>query len=75
MTKSKSEKVTIHVLFPEIDIFPDEVLKMKFYYYVGLGIYALWFIAIDTYPEVVKKIYFSLLSLRMYLYPDRQSPW
>ena len=58
----KVRKLPYMSFLPEIYIYSDEVLKMKFYCCVELGIYALWFIAIDTYPEVVKKIYFSLLS-------------
>ena len=30
MTKSKSGMVTRNTLYPVIDIFPDEVVKMKF---------------------------------------------
>ena len=41
MTRSKSEMVTKEALYPAIDIFPDEVVKMKFYYRVWLGIYSL----------------------------------
>ena len=30
---------------------------------VWIGIYSVWLVAIDTYPEVVKKMYFLLLLL------------
>ena len=58
-------------------IFPQEVVKMIFYHYVWLGIYSVWFMTIDTYSEVVKKMNFLLvdLLLEMYLLLDRQCPW
>ena len=52
-------------------IFSDETVKMTFLYCVWIGIYSLWLVAIDTYPEVIKKMYFLLLLLGMQLCPDR----
>ena len=34
-----------------------------FYYYVWIGIYSVWLVVIDIYPEVVKNIYSVLLLL------------
>ena len=39
--------------------------------YIWKGICSLWFMAVDTYPEVVRKMYFLLLLLRTKLYLDR----
>ena len=52
---------------PTRDIFSDEVVIMKLFYYVWLGIDSMWFMAINIYPDVVTFIP-SLLPL------DRQCP-
>ena len=55
VTKSKIGMALVIV------IFSDEVVKMKIYYYDDwIGIYSVWLVAIDTYLEVIKKIYFLL---------------
>ena len=55
--------VTREALFPAIAIFPDDVIKKKlYYYYVWVGIFSVWLIAIDIYPGVVKKCHFWISS-------------
>ena len=61
--------VTSNALYPAVEIFPDKVVKLTFYYYVWLGVYPMWFVAIDTYPVAVKDMYFSLQLLGIYLLP------
>ena len=55
------------------DIFPDEVGKQKFLLLHLDGYLFIWMVsmAIGTYREVVKNMYFLLLLLGMYLSVDR----
>ena len=46
-----------------------------FYQREGRYIYLVWSAATDTYPKVVTKMYFLLLSLGRCLLPDRQYSW
>ena len=48
-----------------IDVFSDEVVKMKFLL-LFLDIYSMCLVAIDNYPEIVKKILLSITGS-----PDR----
>ena len=63
--KAKSGMVIRGVLCLTIDIFPNEVGKGKclLLHLDEYCIYSVWFMAIDTYPEVVKRTFFPLLFL------------
>ena len=63
--------VTRDALCLAIVIFPDEVGKRNFYNDISMGTYSAWLMEIDTYQEVVKKMYLLLLLLGMYLSLDR----
>ena len=39
---------------------------MKFLLQGYIGIYSLWLMTIDTYPEVLRKIYLPLLETQQY---------
>ena len=39
------------------------VVKRNSHYYIWIGIYSLWLVSIDMYPEVVMEMHFVLLSL------------
>ena len=57
--------VTRNITCLVIIMLSDEIVKMKFFYYVSIGIYSVWLMAIEIYPDVVKRMYFLLLLLRM----------
>ena len=44
------------------DIFPDEVVIKKFLSLHRTGSNSVWFMAIDTYHGLVKKIYFTFIA-------------
>ena len=46
-------------------IYSQMCRKKYFYYYIWVGIYSVWLMAVNTYPEVVQKMYFLLLLLGM----------
>ena len=63
--------ITRDTLCVETDIFPDEVGKKTFFFYIQVVIYSVWLKAIDTSPEVVKKMCLLLVLLGMFLSVDR----
>ena len=63
VTKSKNGKITRDAPCLAGEKIPDEAAKTKL----------LWLYGKDTYPKVVKKIYFLLLLPEMYLLPGEET--
>ena len=51
-----------------IDMLLDVVVKRNFHYYLWVGIYYMWWVAVDVYPETVVKTHCLVLPLVMYTY-------
>ena len=51
----------------------DKIIKRNFSYYLWIGIYSVWSMETDTYPQVTKidLMCFVLLPVRWYMLPDR----
>ena len=70
MTKSESSMVTRDTPYQRRPRCSGK--KEIIGYYLWFAICSVWWVAIDTYQEVVMEMHFVLLSLRMYmcLIPD-----